>query len=312
MRISEKNRDNLIQRSSWLIQSGHFKENIDKLNNEITGIDFIIDFDYMGSSEFEDGSLYRSLRRMTLNKDFYKVITFENYKDKNGNSLKIYAPEINLKSIKENVDRLIIGSSRLKEYCSLHRHLEKEESWFKCEDNRNFWWDIDNDFFIFFEHEEQIQKAMDALSKRKFGYEENVPQEAFSKFYKEMVLPRFNEHRFNNFKTTIKDYFYDETTETHFVEFIKDSTIEAILMEAMLMSKVDKGEVKFSINEIPFCITEEKTLEDIIIEYNINPKDTCISSNTIKELLKKEQERKQKQQELINVLKKVRDKKANQ
>ena len=82
MRLSGEGRDILIQKRVELVQSGHFKRNVDSLSKkDINGITDIILLDYMGSAEFEWGSLPCSLKRMTINKDFYKVFVFNQYKD---------------------------------------------------------------------------------------------------------------------------------------------------------------------------------------------------------------------------------------
>ena len=95
MRVFGEDRDILIQKRVHLVQSGHFKEDIDSINHgDIKSIDDIVDLYYMGSAEFQFGSLPRSLRRMTINKDYYSVFVFEEYKDRSGNSLKVYAPRI--------------------------------------------------------------------------------------------------------------------------------------------------------------------------------------------------------------------------
>ena len=68
MRLGGEDRDVLIQKRVRLVQSGHFKKDIDELNKkEINGLDDIVSLEYMGSAEFEWGALPRSLRRMTIN-----------------------------------------------------------------------------------------------------------------------------------------------------------------------------------------------------------------------------------------------------
>ncbi|NTV79594.1 MAG: hypothetical protein HGA25_10800 [Clostridiales bacterium] len=47
---------------SYLIQRGTFNDKIDI--SAITGIDYIIKFDYMGRSEFEFGAKFKSLKRI--------------------------------------------------------------------------------------------------------------------------------------------------------------------------------------------------------------------------------------------------------
>ena len=69
MKLSGEEKDILIQKKVRLVQSGHFKRNIDSLSKkDIDGITDIILLDYMGSAEFEWGSLPCSLKRMTINR----------------------------------------------------------------------------------------------------------------------------------------------------------------------------------------------------------------------------------------------------
>ncbi len=320
MKLSGKDRDILIQKGVNLVQSGHFIRNISSLEKKkINGIADIVYFDYMGSSEFENGSLFRSLRRMTINKDFYKVFIFNQYKDENGNALKVYAPQVFFKNVQNIVDRLSINGFELQEHCSLHRHIVKpnqdeEDSFFDYKDDNNFWWDIENDFFMFFENTDKVLIAMEALRKRKFGYERNVAKRTLNKIYLE-TLTRHNAYRYiirNN--TSIKDYYYDKNIQAHFIEFLEDASLENILMEAMTIAKVDKGSVNFNINGIPFSIDEETALDTIITENGINLVDSCTYSSKINELISSYNEeilKRDKQKQLVHVLKLVRDKKCN-
>ncbi len=319
MRVFGDERDTLIQKRVRLVQSGHFRNNVDSINKkEITGIDDIIYFDYMGSAEFDFGTLPRSLRRMTINKDFYKVFVFNQYKDENGNPLKVYAPHVSFKNVQKIVDRLVVDGYGLQEYCSLHRHVQKpekteEDTRFNYKDDRDFWWDIENDFFMFFEHTDKVLEAMDALRKRKFGYERNKAKRALNMLYMKL-LTRPNISLYMDWNTSIKDYHYDKDTEVHFIEFLENATLENIFMEAMIIAKVDKGTVVFNINGIPFKIDEDSVLDNVITENGINLVDSCTYSAKINELIAQYNEeiaKKQKQAELVHVLRLVRDKKLH-
>jgi len=318
--VFDDERDTLIQKRVRLVQSGHFKKNADSFDKkEINGIDDIIYFDYMGSAEFERGTLPKSLRRMTINKDFYKVFVFNQYRDENGNPLKVYAPHVFFKNVQNIVDRLVVDGYGLQEYCSLYRHIQKEEkteedTYFSYKDDRDFWWDIENDFFMFFEHTEKVLEAMDSLRKRKFGYERNKAKSALNRLYMEL-LTRPNTSRYIDWNTSIKDYHYDKDTGIHFIEFLENATLENIFMEAMIIAKVDKGTVVFNINGVPFNIDEDSVFDNIITENGINLVDSCTYSGKINELISQyneEIERKQKQTELVHVLRLVRDKRMNQ
>jgi len=311
-------RDHIIQKKVKLVQSGYFKRNIESIEKvDINGISDIISLEYMGSAEFENGSVARSLRRMTINKDFYKVFVFNHYKDENDNPLKVYAPQMFFKNVQSIVDRLVVNGSGLQEYCTLHQHIKsekKEKDFLAYRDNRNFWWDIENDFFIFFEHTDKILMAMDAHRKNKFGYERNVAKSALSRLYMR-ALTRPNNFKFLDFNTSIKDYYYDENTQVHFIEFLEHASLENILMEAMTISKVDKGIVRFTINGIDFNIDENTALDILIKENGIDLVDSCTYSNKISELItsyNEEIEKRCKQKQVVEVLKLIRDKKSKQ
>ncbi len=319
MRAFGENRDRLIQTKVKLVQSGHFRENVNTLDRkEINGLDDIVVLDYMGSAEFEWGALPKSLRRMTINKDFYKVFVFNQYKDETGNSLKVYAPHVFFKNVQNIVERLVDNGYGLQEYCSLHRHIKKddkseEDLFFGYKDDRDFWWDIENDFFIFFEHTDKVLQAMEALRKRKFGYERNIAKSALNRAYM-TLLTRPNTSCFMDWGTSIKNYHYDKNAKIHFIEFVENATLENIFMEAIIIAKVDKGTVVFNINGIPFNIDEDSVLDNILTENGVNLIDSCTYSKKINELISQyneEVQKKQHQQELVHVLKLVMNKKTN-
>ena len=58
----------------YLVQRGTFRDKIDI--SKITGIDSIISWDYMGSSEFEFGALPTSLKRIVFNYRNNKIHSF--------------------------------------------------------------------------------------------------------------------------------------------------------------------------------------------------------------------------------------------
>ena len=317
MRLGGEDRDVLIQKRVRLVQSGHFKKDIDELNKkDINGLDDIVSLDYMRSAEFEWGALPRSLRRMTINKDFYKVFVFNQYKDENGNSLKVYAPQVFYKNVQNIVNRLAEHGYGLQEYCSLSDHIQKDkkeddDTRFRYIDKSDFWWDIENDFFMFFEHTDKVLMAMDSLRKRKFGYERNVAKSALNRLYM-TIITRPNGARFMDWNTSIKDYHYDENAQVHFVEFLENANLETILMEAMIIAKVDKGTVRFNINGIPFSINEDTALDTIINESGIDLVDSCTYSDKIDELIKEYNDslkKKEKQKQLIYVLDQIKNKK---
>lgn len=121
---------------TWLIQRCKFEDSEHK-----SGIDSILSFDYMGSSEFEWGALHKSLGniRSELNEYTYldvpmqdKVITVF-CKDSQKSVIKLYLTE------------LAKNKMRLKEFSAFDSYI-KNDGYFK--DRFDFWWDIENDLMF--------------------------------------------------------------------------------------------------------------------------------------------------------------------
>lgn len=315
MRFLGDNRDILVQKNVHRIRNGQFKKDVNNLTaKEIKGLDDIVSLDCGEKTELENSSLYKSLRRMTINKDFYKIFVFDQYKDEKGNSLKVYAPQMFGENMENIIAALIANKGDLQEFCSLLSHINKKDKSkgsFDYKDDRNFWWDIENDCFIFFEYTDKVLQAMNVLERRKFGYGKNNAQCALNNMYMEL-LKKANVASFLNINTTIKDYYFDKEAEIHFIEFWPNATIENIFMEAMVIAKVDKGNVIFNINGILFKINEDSVLNVLLIENGVNLNDKCLNSKKINELvLQYNEELQRKQQELVHILRLVRDKKLH-
>lgn len=154
----------------WLIQRGKFK---DIKENEITGIDNLISFDYMGSSEFEWGALPKSLKRMLWGKDsdYFGFIEMDDIKisvsknNKRTANVVVYGNTNKSEDIKEAVRHLSVHKYDYKEFCDF-------PEWFNNNRDRdarnNFYWDIDNDYMVFWgtEHISKIKKAFDEMKNR--------------------------------------------------------------------------------------------------------------------------------------------------
>ena len=295
-------RYNLVSKNPWLVQSGYFKKNIASLKDEdINGIDDILFFNLMGSAEFECGVLPHSLRRMTINGDFYQVFTISKYQDKNGNPLKIYAPIIYKDKILEYVDGLIEDKYYLQERCNLRANIERG-----IEKGNEFWWNVENDYFIFFKNEDKILKAMESYKKRHYGY----PQNDFKVAYARKKHLEFDQ-RVSNYELSIADYHYDQQHQVHFLKFGLYYSFLKILMDAFLIARVNKGEVRFNYNGYNFKIDENTTLNDIIREYKISLDDYCFIDIDINDLVKEFNEEISAKQKLVQVLSLVKDKQSN-
>jgi len=126
---------------SYLVQRGIFKH---EEKENIVGIDSLINFEYMGSAEFEFGALPESLNRIIgewKNFDVFET----SLKDSDGGSVFVICK----KTSKSEVEKCLIELSEKK-------HRTKEISYFqeylngKHKTDRyirtRLWWDIDNDW----------------------------------------------------------------------------------------------------------------------------------------------------------------------
>lgn len=157
----------LTRKPCSLVQRGTFKKNIDQFSTKSD----LLNFDYMGSAEFECGALPQSTIRMLTNIKFYDIISFPEYINSVGEELKVYGPMMFHNHIKEIVDNLAWNTIRLKEYCGLSEYLKGKAG----DQSPNFWWDIENDFYIFFGEEKatmilELHEILLQNSDLKFKY----------------------------------------------------------------------------------------------------------------------------------------------
>lgn len=107
------------------------------------GIDKLLQFDYMGSVEFEFGALPKSLKRVRERISDYVQFqySFIKHPDK---LVTVFCKKEQQQFVGEILEQLSEGNIRLKEYCDLNNYLVPESKW----RNSDFWWDIDNDWFF--------------------------------------------------------------------------------------------------------------------------------------------------------------------
>ncbi len=133
------------------------------------GIKTVIDLDYMGKFEFEGNRIPLLRMMIELNKDEYmfyplpifnanneQMIFYANFEDKSDESKNIEtAMEIVLNNIERNY--------------TLYTHIKKPK-----EATNNFWWDIQNNYMIFFGKEkiDVINYFIDSCFTRDGGKEE--------------------------------------------------------------------------------------------------------------------------------------------
>jgi hypothetical protein len=121
---------------TWLIQRGKFENREDK-----SGIDSILSFDYMGSSEFEWGALPKSLGniRSELNEYTYLDVPL---KDK---VITVFCKDSHKSDVKLYLTELAENKMRLKEFSAFDSYI-KNDGYFK--DRFDFWWDIENNLMF--------------------------------------------------------------------------------------------------------------------------------------------------------------------
>lgn len=139
----------------YLIQRAKFK--YDPYRN---GIDSILDFDYMGSAEFEFGALPQSLKRIRKNISDYCISSFE---IKNKKVCFFYSNKLikNIKELIEIIDGLIDNKFYLKEYCDFGNWIHSKEE----TKNSDLWWDIENDY-MFWKFNQEFTVKFEKLIKK--------------------------------------------------------------------------------------------------------------------------------------------------
>lgn len=138
----------LVQRASFLDREG--KE----------GIDSILRFDYMGSSEFEWGALPKSLKAIRENLNEYDDCDL----NINGKEITVFYHKDRKDEAIENILALASDELRLKEYCDLKHHIYESKINRRTND---FWWDINNHFMFWKKSDDFHLKFIDAINHKK-------------------------------------------------------------------------------------------------------------------------------------------------
>lgn len=121
---------------TYLIQRANFKNRPHK-----KGIDSIVEFDYMGSAEFEFGALPKSLENIRKNIEQY-VYLETNVGNK---KIMVFIQTKFLTELPEYLNKLSKNEFHLKEYSYFDNYIS-DNKFLKC--NTDFWWDIENHFMF--------------------------------------------------------------------------------------------------------------------------------------------------------------------
>lgn len=139
----------------YLIQRGNFEDRPYK-----TGIDRILKFDYMGSSQFEWGALGRSLKRIRDNIGEYTlalvdIITEDGITYK----INVFCKATDLTQVIELITNIGNREYHTKEYTDFDNYLYPNCT-FEC--RTDHWWDIENDY-MFWKKDKQFTKKFTTL-----------------------------------------------------------------------------------------------------------------------------------------------------
>jgi len=132
------NKRRIEMKQPYLIQRGTFRKEI----GSNPGLDSIVEFDYMGSAEFEFGALPTSLLRVRVNVDKYVLfnIGFEHV------LVTVLCKVEDCYEVEESIIGLAEDKyHHLKEFSAFDQFV-KQDGYLK--DKYNFWWDIENDYFF--------------------------------------------------------------------------------------------------------------------------------------------------------------------
>jgi len=193
----------------YLIQRGFFR-NITL--EEVVGLDSLINYDYMGSSEFEFGTLPASLSTIMNFWNVYIVREIPDLKDLDKQSAYIICYNKHTDNVIQIIKKLSTRDGEyeacLKERSDLYRYLKGDLGLLQT----NFWWDVKNCWFLCFGIY-NLQRLVHALrlvfQKKKGTLPEHGPTEITGKHYRpeqtiiERLGPILHIQQVDGYKTKI-------------------------------------------------------------------------------------------------------------
>lgn len=146
-------------KNPYCIQRGKFENREGK-----QGIDSLLSFDYMGSSEFEFGALPSSLKRVRANLSNYIQFqySFTKYPSK---VVTVFCTKEQQEFIGDILEKLALSQIRLKEFSAFDLYIN-DDGYYK--DKFDFWWDIDQDWFFWKFNPEFESKFKISLDEKKY------------------------------------------------------------------------------------------------------------------------------------------------
>ena len=134
----------------YIVQRAEFMKSNSK------GIDGILDFAYMGSSEYEWGALPQSLRRIRETPSAYGFESF--FVD--GKNITVYGKIKDLIEIKPLIFAMSKLTYQCKERTLFDEYIQGKENKYETAD---FWWDLENDFMFWKEDKVFEQSFRDVI-----------------------------------------------------------------------------------------------------------------------------------------------------
>lgn len=139
----------------YLIQTARFKSNFGK-----PGIDKLLRFDYMGSSEFEFGALPAALNVIRTKIKEYRLHTIII----EGKPISIFCKKKEFETIKIDVILLGIGNTiKLKDSIDFYDYITESKGLWK--NKSDFYWDILNHFMFWKRDDILDQKIINAIRR---------------------------------------------------------------------------------------------------------------------------------------------------
>lgn len=138
----------------WLIQRANFSDRDYK-----SGIDSIIQFDYMGYAEYEFGTLPKSLEKIRDNISSYTYLDIP-IKDK---VITVFCPEAHKSQAKQYLTDISDSKFRTKGYHAFDGYINEDEY---LKDKTDFWWDLDNNI-MFWKKNPEFEEKFKGLIQNK-------------------------------------------------------------------------------------------------------------------------------------------------
>jgi len=155
----------------YLVQRGNFREKI--ATSMIKGVDSVVEFDYMGSAEFEFGAKFKSLRRL-VNRLRQGSLTTETVIINDTPFFLLRPMDASPSEIRAFLEEDLVSRAHTKEpmYFSSFFLPKAEQKFYSPE----LWWDLENDWIVAAVNQgPNLSTAFDNLAQGDFGREASEP-----------------------------------------------------------------------------------------------------------------------------------------